>query len=254
MLRLVNFPVIFSCLSIVVLWLAARIGNAFPDREKHLAGIRDDYSVVFGASLTMLGLLIGFTFSMAATRYDERKSLEEEEANAIGTEYLRAELLPAPDAQKVQGLLRDYLNLRIRFYNIRNLGSIELNQVEASTAQLQAKMWPAVAIPAKAQPIPVTILAVSGMNDVLNSQGYTEAAWKNRIPRSAWILMVVIAIACNFMAGYAAHKNRTPLLLVLPLIVSISFLLIGDIDSPRGGLVRIDAGNLTSLARSLQGE
>jgi len=252
MFKLVDFPVVFSLLSLLVMWVAARLAASVPNREKYLEGVRDNYGVVFGATLTLLGLIIGFTFSMAVGRFDQRKSLEEEEANAIGTEYVRADLLPAPDAEKVRGLLRDYLNLRIRFYNTPNLGTAALGQLDTSTAQLQARLWPAVTVPASVQPTPLTTLAVSGMNDVLNSQGYTEAAWKNRIPAAAWALMLVIAIFCNLLSGYGAHKTHALLLLVVPLLVSISFLLIGDIDSPRGGLIRVKSENLTSLAQSLQ--
>src|SRR6202522_787572 len=82
--------------------------------------MRSDYSVIVGATLTLLGLLIGFTFSMATTRYDLRKNLEEEEANAIGTEYVRVDFLPAGDAGQVQALLRQYTDLRIRFYTARD--------------------------------------------------------------------------------------------------------------------------------------
>jgi hypothetical protein len=252
MLKLLDYPVVFSLLCLLVMWLAARLGGSFPNREKHLERVRADYGVVFGASLTLLGLIIGFTFSMAVGRYDQRKSLEEEEANAIGTEYVRADLLPKPEAQNVRVLLREYLNQRIRFYNTRNLGIAELGQLNTSTAQLQAKLWPAVTVPASAAPTPLITLTVSGMNDVLNSQGYTDAAWKNRIPPSAWALMLSIALFCNLLAGYGSHKSHSLLLLVLPLLVSISFLLIADIDSPRGGLIRVKSDNLTSLAQSLQ--
>jgi hypothetical protein len=92
------------------------------------------------------------------------------------------------------------------------------------------------------------------MNEVLNSQGYTQAAWWNRIPSAAWALMVAIAICSNLLIGYGARRGeaKTSLLLVLPLIVSISFSLIADIDSPRGGVVRVRPQNLVTLSQSLQ--
>ena len=114
-------------------------------------------------------------------------------------------------------------------------------------------MWAAVQAPALAHPTPVIALAVSGMNDVLNSQGYTQAAWWNRIPVAAWSLMILIAGCSNLLVGYGtlAPAPRRLLLFVLPLVVSISFLLIADIDSPRGGLIKIAPQNLESLSRSL---
>src|SRR5579863_7559630 len=79
-------------------------------------GERHDFNIVQAATLTLLALIIGFSFSMAVSRYDQRKTLEEAEANAIGTEYLRADLLPPNDASRVRGLLKKYLDLRVAFY------------------------------------------------------------------------------------------------------------------------------------------
>jgi hypothetical protein len=98
---------------------------------------RGDYGVLLAAMLTLLGLIIGFTFSMAGTRYDQRKNLEEEEANAIGTEYVRADLLPDDAAEKVRGLLRSYLDQRILFYTY---SGDQLREVNATTAKLQAEL------------------------------------------------------------------------------------------------------------------
>jgi hypothetical protein len=113
-------------------------------------------------------------------------------------------------------------------------------------------MWSAVTAASIAQPTPVRALAVSGMNDVLNSQGYTEAAWRNRVPTEAWLLMGVMAIVCNLMIGYGAQGRSRFLLLILPAVLSISLFLIADIDSPRRGFIRVRPLNLESLAESLQ--
>ncbi len=243
-----NYPVIFSLSSFLILWLAAQIGASLRRRRPLKDEERDDFDVVQAATLTLLGLIIGFSFSMAISRYDLRKTYEEAEANAIGTEYLRAELLPPAEAAAVRAQLEKYVDLRILFYKTRN--QRELQQINADTAQLQTEMWSAVEAPAKAQPSPVIALAVAGMNDVLNSQGYTQAAWWNRIPASAWALMIAIAICCNVLTGYGERSARSALLLVLPMVISISFLLIADIDSPRRGLIHVVPQNLASLAQS----
>jgi len=209
------------------------------------------FSVVLGATLTLLGLIIGFTFSMAISRYDQRKNYEEEEANAIGTEYVRADLLPATSAAKVRSLLGRYLAQRILFYGARN--TRELAQINETTARLQTELWSAVQAPASAQPSAVVALAVSGMNDVLNAQGYTQAAWLNHIPTEGWVLMALIAVCANLLLGYGSRQaQREKMLLVLPLILSISFFLIADIDSPRRGLILISPQNLISLSHSLR--
>jgi len=253
MSKVTDYPLLVFALSFFMLWLSAQIG-AFALRRQRSLGeeMREDFGVILAATLTLLGLIIGFSFSMAVSRYDQRKNLEEAEANAIGTEYVRADLLPQADATKVRALLKSYIEQRVLFYTDRD--ETELRQINDRTAQLQTELWSAVQAPAAAQPTPIIALVVWGMNDVLNSQGYTQAAWWNRIPIAAWGLMVLIAVCCNLLVGYGARNPRTErtLLLILPLVVSISFFLIADIDSPRGGVIRVHPQNLLSLAESLR--
>ena len=251
---LLRHPLVVSALSFVVLWLAAstgafwrgKLGFELPE------DLRQDFGVILAASLTLLGLIIGFSFSMATNRYDLRKNYEEAEANAIGTEYVRADLLPQADAAQVRALLRQYTDLRIQFYKTSDRD--QLPHINQDTAQLQNKLWAAVADPANAQPTPVRALAVSGMNDVLNSQGYTQAAWWNRIPPAAWGMMIAIAIVANVLLGVGAHHTKATLFVVVPLVVAVAFLLIADIDSPRGGIIRVRPQNLESLHTSLNGQ
>ena len=250
MISVLDYPLVIFGLSFILFGLSALAGDFCRRRVAALQQEnRDDFSVIQGASLTLLGLLIGFTFSMTITRYDQRKNYEEAEANAIGTEYVRAGLLPAPDAAKVRELLKDYLDQRVLFYVTRD--SSRLRQIDSSTAQLQANLWSIVQARAVAQPTPATSLAAAGMNDVLNSQGYTQAAWWNRIPIEVWVLLGAIGMGCNVLIGYGAHRTSIILFLILPLAVSVSFFLIADIDSPRGGVIRVNPQNLLSLSQSL---
>jgi hypothetical protein len=253
MSNITDYPLLVCLLSFLVLWFSAWVGAAFLRKQRKLEeNHREDFGVILAATLTLLGLIVGFSFSMAVSRYDQRKNLEEEEANAIGTEYLRAGLLPAADAVKVRAFLKDYVGQRISFYTVRD--SEALRQINARTAQLQNDLWSAIQAPVTAQPTPVAALVAQGMNDVLNSQGYTQAAWWNRIPIAAWGLMAAIAVCCNLLVGYGARdiKAERFLLLILPLVVSISFMLIADIDSPRGGLIRVHPQNLTNFSDSLR--
>ena len=250
MIRLTNYPLITFGITFLLMWVSTWAGMYLrkqwrTDSEQ----VHDDFGVVLGATLTLLGLIIGFTFSMATTRYDLRKSLEEEEANAIGTEYVRVDLLPSDTAAKAKALLVHYTDLRIQFYKTRSLDY--LNRINTETSAVQNQLWETVAAPAKAQPTTNTMLAVSGMNDVLNSQGYTQAAWWNRIPRAAWSLMFAIAIVSHVLLGYGAHSRSSFLSIVLPLLIAIAFLLIADIDSPRGGIIRVQPQNLSAFASGL---
>jgi hypothetical protein len=247
-----HYPLLVFVLSFIALWLSARIGWSFLRRQRILEEeLREDFGFILAATLTLLGLIIGFSFSMATSRYDQRKNYEEAEANAIGTEYVRADLLPATDAATVHALLRNYLDQRVLFYMAHD--EQELQQVNVRTTQLQTKLWNAVRAPVAAQPTPVMALVVSGMNDVLNSQGYTQAGYWNRIPTAAWGLMAAIAIGCNLLVGYGSRsvKAGSKLLPILPLVVSVAFMLIADIDSPRHGIIRVRPQNLISLAESL---
>ena len=249
MSNIMKFPFLVFTFSFIALWLAALVGAFLRKRLGPLKDAqREDFGVLETSALALLGLLIGFTFSMAISRYEQRKNYEEAEANAIGTEYSRADFLPAADAARVRDLLRNYLDQRVLFYTTRN--GQQLRQIDTNTAQLQNELWSRVQARATAQPTPIVALAVSGMNDVLNSQGYTQAAWLNRIPFAAWVLLAAIAIICNLLLGYGAHRTST-LFMVLPLLVSVSFFLIADIDSPRVGLIRVRPQNLASLSQSL---
>jgi ABC-type branched-subunit amino acid transport system permease subunit len=215
------------------------------EKDRH-----EDFAFVLGGTLTLLGLIVGFTFSMAVSRYDQRKNLEEDEANAIGTEYVRADLLPATDATRVREVLKLYLDQRILWYKLRN--DTRLRQINVETARLQTELWSIVVPPATEKPTTVSALILAGMNDVLNSQGYTQASWWNRIPWGAWILLVLISIFCNILVGYVAHGRSGFLFLILPIALSISLFLIADIDSARNGVIRTHPQNLESLAASLQ--
>src|SRR5271169_709484 len=225
--RIEDFPVLVFAPSFVVLWLSAIVGGFICKKQQDVEEQGGkDFGVIISAILTLLALIIGFSFSMAVNRCDQRKNYEEAEANAIGTEYVRADLLPAADGARVRALLKNYLDQRVLFYLTRD--ERELQQINARNGQLQTELWSAVNAPAAAQPTPVLALTLSGMNDVLNSQGYTQAAWLYRIPREAWILAVVIAIFCNLMIGYGSRRAgaKGVLFFVVPLVVSISLFLI----------------------------
>jgi hypothetical protein len=246
-----DHPFLLFAVAVVVQWGAAYGGDfmrrrlAVPVEEK-----RADFDLVRAATLTLLGLIIGFSFQMAITRYDQRKTYEREEANAIGTEALRADLLPAEDTGRVRTLLAKYVQQRVLFYTIDDEAA--LARVDSETTNLQNALWQTVSRAAIAHPSPLTALATAGMNDVINAEGYTEASWLNRIPLAAWGLMGLIAIAANLILGYGERQTDSLLLLILPIVVSIAIFLIADIDSPRGGVIRVLPQNLMALSQSLK--
>jgi hypothetical protein len=250
MSNLLRQPFFLLIVTFCALWAAAHIGLTFRKRHHGVADEdTEDFTFIVGATLTLLGLIIGFTFSMAVSRYDQRMNFEEQEANAIGTEYLRVDALPPADAAKIRSLLKLYLDKRIQYYASRDKDAIA--DINTATMQIQNQLWAAAIAPAKVQPSPLTALAVAGMNDVLNAQGYAQAAWWNRIPAAAWILLVTISVFCNLLIGYGVRLKSELLFLILPVVLSVSLFLIADIDSPRRGVIHIRAQNLESLAQSL---
>ena len=169
MKNMMDYPVLVFVFSLVALWVSARTGAYFRRRQRGMEeGVREDLGVILAASLTLLALIVGFSFSMAVNRYDQRKNYEEAEANAIGAEYARAGLLPAADdATRVRDLLRSYVDQRVLFHTTHDARWLE--QINVRTAELQTDLWSAVQAHAAAQPTPTVALTVSGMNDVLNS-------------------------------------------------------------------------------------
>ena len=243
-------PFVVLVVSLVVLWLSVKIGVTLacklgPVKNEE----RDHFTLVMSASLTLLALIIGFSFSMAVSRYDQRKNYEEEEANAIGTEYVRSDLLPAMEAANIRRLLVQYIDERLLFYTSRDPNQLE--SIDNETKRLQTEMWSAVQSAAETLPTPTAALAVAGMNDVLNRQGYAQAARWNRIPVEAWSLMIALAICCCVLTGYGARRPGIVLFIAFPLIVSLAFFLIADLDSPRRGVIRVAPQNLISLSHSL---
>jgi lipopolysaccharide export LptBFGC system permease protein LptF len=249
--NLLDYPFPILVLAFFAFWTSAWVGAYLRKRrrEPEKADDHEDFTLLLGSTLTLLALIIGFTFSMAVNRYDLRKNYEEQEANAIGTEYVRADLLPAADAARIRAMLMRYLDQRMLNYETRTENQVR--QINTQTASLQTEMWSAVTTPGAEQQTPVMALVLSGMNDVLNSQGYTQAAWWNRVPTPAWILLITISIFCNLLIGYGSHRSSTFRFLILPIVLSISLFLIADIDSPRGGVIRVQPQNLEALSKSL---
>ena len=251
-MTLVDTPGVLAVVAFVGMSCAALLGISLRRlKKKSEADEAAQFGMIVGAALTLLGLLIGFSYSMAVSRYDQRKNLEEEEANAIGTEYLRAGLLSAAEAARVRGQLKSYLDERVLFYVARD--EQRLQQINASSTLISADLWSVVQDAAIAKPGANTALATAGMNTVLNSSGYTQAAWWNRIPIVAWGLMLIIGICCNLLIGYSSPHPEIKVqavFFILPALVAVSFYLIAELDSPRDGFIRVQPVNLLSLLHS----
>jgi hypothetical protein len=249
MTMIIDNPFIVFLVFLVAQWIAAYVGDVFRRTVRPVKKVeQEDFNTVLTATLTLLALIIGFSFSMAVSNYHQRRDYEAAEANALAAEYLRADLLPTDDRSKVRELLSRYTSQRISFYRGAEGG---INQSDGDNEKLQAEVWTSIVHAATAQPTPVMALVLSGMNDVITSQGNTLAAWRNRIPTVAWTLLGLMAIVSNLLLGYRERSTGLLVLLVLPIVASIAFFLIADIDSPYGGIIRVEPQNLIAISQSM---
>jgi heme/copper-type cytochrome/quinol oxidase subunit 2 len=250
MLWLVDHPLAFFVATLALLIASTRIGVAARVHGHNLTSAdRAEFDLVRNAMFTLLGLMVGFAISMAVSRYDLRKSYEEAEANAIGTEYLRLDLMPTEIAAATRALLGTYVHERISFYQDREP---KQEKNDAATVETMNALWAAIAPEGKARQTPIMALVASGMNDVLNSQGYTLAAWRNRLPIEVWMLLILIAAGCNFLIGFGAERLSPTTHAILPVTAALAFLLIADVEGPRNGFVQVQPVNLQDVAAAMR--
>ena len=251
-IMIVRFPFLMVLASFLGLWLCVTLGARLRQKSGPLSpDERDDFNVIQGATLTLLGLIVGFSFSMALSRFDQRQRYERIEADAISTEYLRLDLLTGNTAaEDVRRLLKRFLEERIRWYESSDPRQIE--QINRETIELQNELWQAAREEAAQQQTPITALVISGMNDVLSLQGNTQAAWWNRIPFAGWGLMGLIAAFSSAMIGHGARTVRPVRFPIFPLVIAIAFFFIADLDSPYGGFIHVYPRDLLTLADSLK--
>jgi hypothetical protein len=251
MLWLVDHPAVFFFATFSLLVVLARIGVLARIRGHKLTSAdRAEFDLVRNAMFTLLGLMVGFAISMAVSRYDLRVFDEEAEANAIGTEYLRLDLLPPDTTAAARALLRTYLDERLAFYQDRDPDREAKNDVQ--TIETMTALWNAIAPEVKVRQTQTDALVASGMNDVFNSQGFTLAAWRNRLPVEVWMLLLLIAAGCNFLIGFGAERLSPVTHAILPVTAALAFLLIADVEGPRNGFVRVQPVNLNDLVAAMR--
>jgi hypothetical protein len=248
MIYLFNNPLLLFLFSFVSLWLCIWIGGyGLSWKHKSQTGTMQDFQSIQTATLTLLSLIIGFTFSMSIARYDLRKGLEEAEANALGTLYMRAEILPQQNKSSIQNNLLIYAQERVNYYKTSDYSNLQKTNV--AIEKVQSDLWGEILPFVRRQATPTYALLMSGMNEVDNSLGNTTAAWKNRIPTVAWMLLGIIAVCSNLLIGFNSKnfKNDRLFFLFFPFVVATSFYLIAEIDSPRGGIIKVEPENLQKL-------
>ena len=205
-------------------------------------GSRAGLGAVEGAVFALMGLLIAFSFSGAASRFDGRRHLIVEEANAIGTAYLRLDLLPADAQPKMRDLFRRYLDQRLEVY--RTLPDVAASREGlARSAVLQGEIWSGAVEATRAEP-QARMLLLPALNAMFDITTTRTAATQMHPPMVIFAMLGLVALACALLAGHsmAGLKERSLVHSVgFAIILTLTVYVILDLEYPRVGLIRVDA-------------
>jgi hypothetical protein len=224
------------------------IGRRLGARRRAAAGEAEEAgaSAIDGAIFALFGLLIAFTFSGATGRFDQRRDQILAEANAIGTAYLRLDLLPAEAQAPLRSLFREYVRSRLATY--RKLPDLEAARAEYQRSlALQGEIWSRAVPAARAVPSPaVTTLVLPALNDVFDVANARLAASRTHVPGLVLLLLFALAMAAALVVGYAGAGSPRPTWfrkVLFAFVISATVFIILDLEYPRFGLIRLDAAD-----------
>jgi len=243
--------VVFAA-TIVAFVIAMGIGHLLGARSRtRLGGIdAPDLGATLGGLLGLLGLLLAFTFGMAGERFDRRKTLVVEEANAIGTAWLRTDLIPEPQAVQARQLLRAYAQSRLDVAQASTR-----DEAITRSEKLQTELWGTTRAAALAAPTPTVALFVAAVNEVIDMHGRrVAAALRNPIPPTIFATLYAVAILVLGVTGYARGLtgDRSAMAnLVLALVLAAVFALILDLDRPYEGLLTVSQQAIRDVLTSM---
>jgi len=249
-------PLVFMAVTVAALIatseLGFRIGRRFRARtDENSRGLE---SAVQAAALGLLALLLGFSFSLVASRYDTRREVVVREANAIGTAYLRADLLPEPQRSESRAIYRQYVGERIRAYD---LGTEASTRAANRSADLQGQLWTrAMSAVRDERGSPVFAVAVvQSLNEVIDSSEAAVSAFENEIPPPMMRILFAIAAIVAGITGYCDGLTGRRLLLVMavqPLLVALVIATIADMNQPFRGSFQVSQNALIRTQTSMR--
>jgi hypothetical protein len=219
-------------------------------------GARAGLGAVEGAIFALLGLLIAFSFSGAASRFEGRRQLVVSEANAIGTAWLRLDMLSSNAQPVMRNLFRQYVDSRLAVYGA--LPDLEKARAElVKSAALQGEIWTlAVADCQTEAGKPVIMLILPALNEMFDVTTTRTTAAETHPPAIVFVMLVSLALASALLAGYgmAGGKTRSWIHTIsFAAVMSITVYVIMDIEFPRLGLIRVDTADrlLVDLRQSM---
>jgi hypothetical protein len=223
-------------------------------RDRHLTEASGDstgFASVHGAVFALLGLMIAFTFSGAASRFDHRRDLIVEEANDIGTAYLRIELLPEATRGPLREKFREYMDTRLETYRaVTDVARV--TQLLQQTTVLQGQIWKlALAAIDGAPSPPVAAQILPPLNDMFDIVTTRTAATQIHPPAPVWMMLGGLTVICSFLVGYnlgGGVRRNWLHVLTFAVLFSLTLYVIIDMEYPRVGLIRV-----TAMDRVLEG-
>ena len=225
-----------------------RVQSAVPEASK------SEISTIQGAMLGLLALILGFTFAMAMSRFEARKQLVLDEANVIGTTFLRAQLLPEPPRQEVSNLLRLYVDARLALYQA-GIDQKRLSRENDRTEKLHQQLWSYAAAVGEKEPRAITVgLFLQSLNEVIDLHAKRITALENHVPEIILLLLYFVAIMATGLIGYGCglggRRNFFVSTMASVLIAGVILVII-DLDRPRRGLIKVSQQRMVELRDNL---
>jgi len=235
-LSLGAFAGIVACLEV-----GYRLGRRRSEEMAH-----EGIGALEAAVFALLGLLLAFSFAGGTSRLDTRRQLIVEEANAIGTAYLRLDMLAAAEQPEMRRLFREYLDARLQVYQkLPNLEAAEQEMEHA--AGIQQKLWSQAVNASRANTTPaLAILVLPAINQMIDVTTSRRVALYTHLPSLILAMLMIVALFSGLLAGYAMAKRRSRSwlhMIVYAFVVSVTIYAVIDLDYPRSGLIRLDVAD-----------
>ena len=228
-------------------WIGRRIARDQTDAAR-------SHAVTWEAGvLGLAALLIGFTFSMASDRYEQRKQITIASSNSIGTTYLRTRMLDPATGEELRALLRRYVDVRLEFEDA-GADSARVENILRASSSLENQIWSRVAAVGRSQPqSQVTNLLVQSTNEMFDRAAEHTFALQNPVPSTVFILLVVVTTVAMASIGLSCGLEGTRLafgMLIMPLLLAAVLTMVIDIAHPRIGIVKVRDDTLIRLKQS----
>ena len=241
------FLLVLSTASFLGMMVSFEIGRrlGLARIKKDPSGLASGVSALEGAIFALLGLLIAFTFTGAASRFEERRHLLVEEANNIGTAYLRIDLLAPEDQPAMRELFKRYTDQRLKIY--REFRDPAANKLNADTINsLQLEIWRKAVVAGRnsSAHADATKLLLPALNAMIDITTTRTVATRNHPPNMIYFLLFGLSLMAAVLIGYGTSTNSDRVWLhkiAFALVITLTSYSIIDLDYPRLGLIRIDS-------------